>query len=90
MKNAQQIAQKNLPKPHEIKAWLVSYIANLLELNQDEIDTQVPFENYGLDSSATVILSGDLAEWLECELEPSLLYDYTTIEALIQYLTEKK
>lgn len=72
----------------EIQDWLVAYLAQLLEVDPQEIDTQTPFERYGLDSSALVVLSGDLQESLKCSLEPTLLYDYPTIEALADHLAQ--
>lgn len=74
------------PSTAEIQSWLVAYLANLLEINPSEIDVTVPFNRYGLDSSAAVGLTGDLEEWLGRELDPTLAYDYPTIEALARYL----
>jgi acyl carrier protein len=73
----------------DIKSWLIDYLSALLEIEADRIDTTTPFERYGLDSSAMVVLSGDLQTWLECSLEPTLLYDYPTIDVLTEYLVEK-
>jgi acyl carrier protein len=69
-----------------IKNWLVAYMTELLETESEKIDPAIPFERYGLDSSAMIVLSGDLQTWLGCQLEPTLLYDYPTIEALALYL----
>ena len=70
----------------EIQDWVVAYLADLLEIEPEEIDVTVPFERYGLDSSAAVALTGDLEDWLEVEIDPTLLYDYPTVEALVKYL----
>lgn len=70
----------------EIEAWLVLQLAQLLNIDPDKVDVTVPFESYGLDSEAAVTLSGDIQEWLGRSLEPMLLFDYPTIEALVQYL----
>ena len=82
-------ATKELPSTAEIKAWIVSYVANMLDVNPDEVDVKIPFERYGLDSSAAVGLTGDLEDWLEREIDPTLLYDYPTIEGLVQYLSSE-
>ena len=74
----------------EIQEWLVSYVAEILEIETKEIDITIPLERYGLDSSEAVVLSGDLQDWLECDLDPELLLDYQTIEALTQYLIEEE
>jgi acyl carrier protein len=78
---------KQLPSTAEIQAWIVSYLAKLLEVNPDEVDITIPFERYGLDSSAAVGMTGDLEDWLGCEVDPTLLYDYPTIKNLVQYLS---
>ena len=70
----------------EIEDWTVAYIADLLEIDPEEIDTALPFDRYGLDSSAAVGLTGDLEDWLGREVDPTLLYDYPTIESLAKYL----
>lgn len=74
----------------DIQDWLVSYVAEILEIETKEIDITIPLERYGLDSSEAVVLSGDLQDWLECDLDPELLLDYQTIEALTQYLIEEE
>jgi acyl carrier protein len=74
----------------EIQAWLVSYLAESLEIDPDEVDVTIPFDRYGLDSSAAVGLIGELEDWLGCELDPTLLYDYPTIEVVALYLACQK
>lgn len=80
-------ATKTSPTGAEIQDWIVSYLAELLEIEPDEVDVTIPFDRYGLDSSAAVGLTGDLEDWLGRELDPTLLYDYPTVEALVQHLT---
>lgn len=79
---------KPLPTQIEIQTWIVNYIAELLEVKPKKIDVTIPFDRYGLDSSAAVGLAGDLETWLERELDPTLLYDYPTIESLTQHLVK--
>lgn len=76
--------------PLEIQEWIVAYIAELLEVDPEEVDITVPFDTYGLDSSAAVVLTGDLENWLETEIEPTLLYDYPTVEALVRHLSQTR
>ena len=80
---------KNPPTTAEIETWLVSYLAELLEIEPDEVDGSIPFDRYGLDSSATISMTADLEEWLSFELEPMLFYDYPTIERLSQHLAQE-
>ena len=74
------------PKIAEIQSWMISYLARMLEVDPEEIDTATPFDRYGLDSSAVVGMTGDLEDWLNVELDPTIVYDYPTIETLTQYL----
>lgn len=74
------------PSKEDIRDWIVDYISNLLEVSADEVDTEIPFDAYGLDSSAAIGLTGDLEDWLGKEVDPTLLYDYPTVEALVDYL----
>ncbi|BAZ50021.1 phosphopantetheine-binding protein [Nostoc sp. NIES-4103] len=76
-----------IPTAAEIQAWTVSYLANLLEVAPEEVDVTIPFDRYGLDSLAAVSLTGDLQDWLGYDVDPTLLYDYPTIEGLVNYLS---
>jgi acyl carrier protein len=79
---------KKLPSKLELQTWIVNYVAELLEVKPEKIDVAIAFDRYGLDSSAAVGLAGDLEDWLERELDPTLLYDYPTIESLSEHLVE--
>lgn len=80
---------KEPPSRAEIQAWIVSYLAQLLEIDPDEVYVTIPFDQYGLDSSAAVGMTGDLEDWMGRKIDPTLLYDYPTIEALAQHLAEE-
>ncbi|MDB9526152.1 acyl carrier protein [Oscillatoria sp. CS-180] len=83
-------ASNNVPAKtataNEIQEWIVDYLAELLEMDSDEVETDVPFDRFGLDSTAAIGMTGDLEDWLECRLDPTLLYDYPTIESLSGHL----
>lgn len=73
--------------PAQVQQWITAYVADLMEVEPETVDINIPFDRYGLDSSAAIGLTGDLEDWLGIELDPTLLYDYPTIKALTQYLT---
>ena len=73
---------------NEIEDWLVSQIAGELSLNENDMDIEKPFASYGLDSASTVALSGELEDLLNIKLNPTILYEYPTIEKLSKYLTD--
>jgi acyl carrier protein len=72
-----------------LQNWLVSHLAELLGVDQDEVEVDIPFDRYGLDSSAAIGLTGELSDLLKIDIEPTLLYDYPTVESLVDYLSEQ-
>jgi acyl carrier protein len=72
----------------DVQAWLVSYLSQLLEINPDEINATTDFDRYGLDSSSAIGLTSDFGNWLGFELDPTLTYDYPTIETLARHVVE--
>jgi acyl carrier protein len=79
-----------LPSVEEIRQWMMNYVAGLLEIQETEVKTDVPFDQYGLDSLAAVGMTGDLEEWLGEKLDPTLLYDYPTIDAFASHLVNDR
>jgi len=74
------------PSFAQIQQWLTERIADLLKTQPTEIDSELPFSFYGLDSVSALGLSGDLESWLRRKLEPTLTWDYPTITQLSEYL----
>lgn len=72
----------------EIQKWLVTYLSKELNIDEGEVDITVPFNRYGLDSATAVGMTSDLEDWLGCNLDPAIVYDYPTIQALAQYLSQ--
>ena len=84
---ALQVLQSS-PVRDNIKSWLVSQLAERLEVEANEIDIERDFTDYGLNSIEVVNLSGELENLLGRRLPPTLLLDYPTIESLAEYLVE--
>ncbi|MDJ0744800.1 MAG: acyl carrier protein [Xenococcaceae cyanobacterium MO_167.B27] len=78
--------QENVKNAVEIQQWLVNYMAELLEVEPKNIDITRSFDEYGLNSRDGIFLTGELEEWLGAELEPTLVYEYSTIKELAEYL----
>jgi acyl carrier protein len=76
----------NRPNAEAIQAFIVSKLAEALKIDPTEVDIRVPFTSYGLDSIVAFSIIGDLAAWLQCDLESTLLWEFPTIEALAQFL----
>jgi acyl-CoA synthetase (AMP-forming)/AMP-acid ligase II/acyl carrier protein len=79
------------PTEAEIQDWLVTHLANYLKVPVSEIDVSQPFAYYGLDSSVAVSLTDELAQWLQVEqLDPTLFWEYPSVEALTQHLGQPR
>jgi 8-amino-7-oxononanoate synthase len=77
------------PTEIEISSWLVARLAELLELDPDEIDPQEDLTDYGFSSVDAVNLSGDLENFLGRRLSPTVVWEYPTIEGLSKYLASE-
>jgi len=95
--SAIQLEDQNLPtvikpviKPvitkEAIQLWLINQLASSLKIEPDDIDINQPFSYYGLDSSLAISLTGGLAEWLGHDIEPTIFWEYPSIEEMAQYL----
>ncbi len=78
----------HLPTQNDIKHWLLKWIAKELELSIPQIDTSNSLLEYSLSSMTAMMLVGDLEEWLKIEITPTLVWDYPSIDALVDYLAE--
>jgi len=78
--------QKITTQESEIKAWVVNYISNLLDIPAARVDADKPYSRFGLDSASIAAMTGDLAQWLKLDIEPSIAYDHPTINKLSAYL----
>lgn len=80
---------KQIPTVKEIQDWLVAYLAELLEIEPTQIDVKISFQKYGLDSSAAIGMIGEMEDWLGYELNPTIIYDHPSIEALSLYIKDQ-
>lgn len=71
-----------------IEDWLVMRIAALRDLPSDQIDPEVPFSRYGLDSAEAAILAVDLEDWLHKPLSSELIWNRPTIASLAEAVAD--
>ncbi|MBW4615278.1 MAG: type I polyketide synthase [Desmonostoc vinosum HA7617-LM4] len=63
-------------------------VAQLLGIDFSQIEQQQGFLDLGMDSLMTVELKNRLESTLSCSLPTTLVFDYPTIEALVDYLLQ--
>jgi acyl carrier protein len=73
----------------DITAWLVDWIARELTMPAGEIDTARSLLDYSLSSVTATILVGDLEDWLDLRLPPTLVWDYPSIDAITTHLRDQ-
>jgi len=79
----------NQVNKESIQSWFLTNLAQKLKIDINEIDVQASFMDYGVSSIVMVEIEGELEEWLEVELDPTLLWDHPSIESLAEYLAEE-
>jgi acyl carrier protein len=72
-----------------IRRWLIERVAFYLERTASSVDPDAGFVEMGLDSVYAMTLSGDVEDRFDLEIEPTLAWDYPTVNALAGYLSEE-
>jgi acyl carrier protein len=72
-----------------VTKWLTGKLAQRLEVPATEIATDKYFDEFGLDSTEALVLSGELEEWLGFELDTTALWYHPTIQQLAPYIVEQ-
>ena len=65
---------------------ITAYLSELLNLPENKIDPNQPFERYGLDSTAAAGLSGVIGEKFDLELGDNVAFDYPTVAAMTDHI----
>ena len=69
-----------------ISQWLQKSIGDILNETPESISIQKSFPSFGLDSVVIVTLSVDLENWLGIELDPTIFYEFSSIEEISNWL----
>jgi acyl carrier protein len=72
-----------------IQDWLIEKVAQRLDIDPDEIDSQASFESFGMESAEALVLLNQLEQWLGHSVPPVLVWNYPTIAQLSERLAEK-
>lgn len=71
-------------KEAELRKWVVGYLADFLSAPPEEIRTDAPFDQYGLDSADAVIFGGALEAEFDVEIDATIFLRNETIDALVE------
>lgn len=73
----------------DVTRWLTEKVGQRLGVPAEKIDTTRYFDEFGLDSTEALVLSGELEQWLGFELETTALWYHPTIAELAVYIVER-
>jgi acyl carrier protein len=76
--------------PERLREVLIEEFAAALAVDQAEVDPTKNFDEFGLDSTDAVILVGVIEDRLQMELNPELLLEHRTIEAVVQAMAARQ
>lgn len=71
-----------------IESWLIDKLAETLLIQPEQIDLTKSVFSYDLDSSLALGVTGDLKDWLDVDLTPTLFWEYPKPVDLIDFLLE--
>ena len=77
--------QVNLTK-ESLENWIINWVKENKKLEDIHIDPKESLFSYGLDSIAAVKLSGDLEQFLQRNLEPTIVWEYPCVHDLSEYI----
>jgi len=85
---ASQLPNNALPTA-DIGVLLKEKVAELLQIDVQEIDDETQLIEYGFDSILFTEFAGKLNDAFELELSPAVFFNYQTLKALAEYLSSE-
>jgi acyl carrier protein len=65
-----------------LRPWLAARVASYVQRPVDEIQTDIPLADYGLSSVYALTLTGEIEDHLGLAIDPTVMWDHPTIDAL--------
>ncbi|CUB45889.1 Polyketide synthase PksJ [Bacillus amyloliquefaciens] len=81
-------AADNAQLTRKTEEWLKELFSEELRIDQDQLETDVLFQDYGVDSIILAQLLQRINRNLSASLDPSILYEYPTIQSFAKWLLE--
>jgi len=71
----------------ELRRWLVDYLCTTIGCTPDDVDLDATFNDLGVGSRDSVVLSGELSEVVGRPVSPVEFWEHPTVNALAAFLT---
>ena len=75
--------------PETLRPWLAARVAAYVQRPVHEIQTHIPLAEYGLSSVYALTLTGDIEDHLGLVVDPTVMWDHPTIDALAELLLQE-
>ncbi|WP_248240077.1 acyl carrier protein [Microbacterium kunmingense] len=72
----------------DVQAWLASRVVTYGKKLPGDFSVDTDFADIGLDSVYALTLCGDIEDEYDIEVDPEIMWDYSTIRALADHLAE--
>ncbi|WP_149824438.1 type I polyketide synthase [Streptomyces tailanensis] len=89
-KQTPETSATSVTTAHGVRDWLASAVAEAAGLDPLTVDPHRPIAEFGLGSRQLVTLAVDLSERIGRTLDPSLVYDHPTIEAIAEAVLDDR
>ncbi|KPA18737.1 polyketide synthase, partial [Candidatus Magnetomorum sp. HK-1] len=76
-------------KESHIQSIILSYLSEALQVDESEIDKDIPFSDYGVDSIIGADLTNNIGNKLNIEINTSVLYEYTCVARFTKYIVKE-
>jgi acyl carrier protein len=73
----------------EIREWCIACVKRTIDDPSIAIGPDATFAQMGLDSATSAYFVVELEEWLGCELEPEIVFEYPTIAELARFIVTR-
>jgi acyl-CoA synthetase (AMP-forming)/AMP-acid ligase II/acyl carrier protein len=73
----------------DIEEFIIRRLSYWLKVPTQNLDVEETFAHYGLDSSMAVSLIGEVGDYLQTQLDPTIIWDYPNIRSVAKYLHEE-
>ncbi|MED1738767.1 SDR family NAD(P)-dependent oxidoreductase [Bacillus swezeyi] len=73
----------------ETVEWLVTIFSDELKIGAEDLETDEPFQEYGIDSIILAQLLQQINQKIKGDIDPSILFEYPTIESFAKWLVSE-
>ena len=72
----------------QIRDFIANTLSKITGIAGQDLDADMNFDSYGLSSASAVIMLGELEEFVDMDLSPSVLFEHNTINKLAAHVQE--